>query len=622
LNSKTEGNRKRKILVFDHDQRLSSCPFQLCHSYSELRTLYQDFDLVLWVEAFDLLPDFFEKKEKETKWSFVTYSSYTFEKTQGLKERFSFESILEAPLAFYEWSERPSDPFVLSRSEMSLLKEVEFGMALLKQEYSSVTLEAFFSVFNVFKNTFSLRRVQGFDSLCAEVSTILRNTYKTNIPSGTQGWFLHFLKFFYRQLKRIFQGYEVPSVSLDPGILCLSDTCDFLFQHSHQSLYLCENTSQLDDLFKKNIFPSFIYMAWKKENQELLSYIKQERYHYYRHVPLLIGSTKAVKVSEKSPSTYLVTDSIVSERYSLAYYDEIFSVKKAEKEQVFFLNTHEEIEYNITRFCQKLFIDLHIIKAPFYQLDTYKKIKPDCILLDIDLKEEKDLELIKVLRSDIRFRNTPILLMTHTKSKESLVEKAYQEGVTEILCKPVQERSFQYRLCKLLQKEQELKMAKHEDARLGLLTREGFKSAFHHFCEKEGVYGVFAVLDLDNLKKVNDTFGHGEGDRLLFNFSQFIKEKLEDTTLIVRWGGDEFLLFFMNHSPELVVEKLEQVLKEYREVEEFPFPLGFSCGIAAFPEEGTRMDSLFIRADKYLYQAKQEGKGLIRGKIRDTSSSC
>ena len=616
--SKSRVNSSLPILVFDKEKTLSSCPHKLCHSYEDFLNLHEQAQHIFWVGESSLLLKFSKIKSKNNPWSFISPSSCSISQILFLKNSFGFETVLEAPLAPYEWTDSAKDKPTLTLLQIDLLRDLELGVNTLSNHYSNITLEVFFEVFNKFKLASSLKHIKGVENLCKQVTFVLKNSYQTVIPSGTKLWFLQYLHFFYRQLKLLFQGHEVPSIKLDPGILCLSESSELLFQHTHQSLYLCKTNSQLDILFEKNIFPSFIYSSWRKEDQDLLSYIKKVKYHYYRHSPLLIANKERIEPIDKPSSSYLVIDSIVSERYCLVYYDEMFSLKNAKREQALFLSSNKEVEYYLTEYCRKLFVDLHVLKAPFDHLDTFRKVNPDVILLDVDLEQESEFQILKVIRSDIRFRNTPILLITHAQTKDSLVELAYQAGATEILFQPIQERSFQYRLCKLLQKERQLKIAKHEDAISGLLNREGFKHAFHELTEKKGAYGVLAVLDLDYLKKINDTLGHSTGDTLLLNFAKLLKLELKQNILIARWGGDEFFLFFKDHTQLEVVEKLQTCLQQWKKNQSFSTPLGFSSGLASYPKDGATLEELFTLADNYLYKAKREGRGQIKGHFSET----
>lgn len=119
------------------------------------------------------------------------------------------------------------------------------------------------------------------------------------------------------------------------------------------------------------------------------------------------------------------------------------------------------------------------------------------------------------------------------------------------------------------------------------------------------------VVDLDNFKKINDTYGHNSGDIVLKGFADALKEALRRTEVVGRWGGEEFLIIFPNTSDTEaagVLEKLRLAMesKTFGEVEKVT-----ACfGVAEYqPFLGA--EGVVAKADKALYLAKQTGKNKV-----------
>ena len=116
---------------------------------------------------------------------------------------------------------------------------------------------------------------------------------------------------------------------------------------------------------------------------------------------------------------------------------------------------------------------------------------------------------------------------------------------------------------------------------------------------------VFAIMDMDNFKQVNDTMGHAAGDKCLRRFSVILKNICSEGEAY-RFGGDEFCLVFKNFSVEHVKSICKQLQddfgqmasKEYKEI-----PLSLSIGIAEYTS-GISTHRLFRNADAALYKAK------------------
>ncbi len=111
------------------------------------------------------------------------------------------------------------------------------------------------------------------------------------------------------------------------------------------------------------------------------------------------------------------------------------------------------------------------------------------------------------------------------------------------------------------------------------------------------------LLDLDDFKKVNDTYGHEEGDRVLQGVSHFIRRHGRAEDVVVRLGGDEFAIFVAAGSPE----ELQAIAERLREVSPFESPAPFSLGYA-FRELGERIEDVVARADRSMYEHKRRNK--------------
>jgi diguanylate cyclase (GGDEF)-like protein len=127
----------------------------------------------------------------------------------------------------------------------------------------------------------------------------------------------------------------------------------------------------------------------------------------------------------------------------------------------------------------------------------------------------------------------------------------------------------------------------------------------------------FAVLlfDLDGFKRVNDTWGHAAGDRVLAQVAERARKCMRASDTVGRLGGDEFLAIL----PETAEEGAVGVAEKLREALRAPYPLddahaslGASVGVALFPDHGDDSESLQRAADAALYVAKREGRNRTR----------
>ena len=113
------------------------------------------------------------------------------------------------------------------------------------------------------------------------------------------------------------------------------------------------------------------------------------------------------------------------------------------------------------------------------------------------------------------------------------------------------------------------------------------------------------IIDLNDFKKVNDTQGHVAGDGILKDVCTVIRDAIRPSDLLVRWGGDEFLIMLDGDldGAEILAGRINEAVERAEHI-----PVTFSCGITKF-NNGDTLDSLTRRADKALYSAKGEDSG-------------
>lgn len=150
------------------------------------------------------------------------------------------------------------------------------------------------------------------------------------------------------------------------------------------------------------------------------------------------------------------------------------------------------------------------------------------------------------------------------------------------------------------------------DQLTGLSTRAVLLKKMIQYTEIPGAFGAVVFIDLDDLKQINDHYGHEGGDCALLHFSKVLKENEEKYNGIAsRYGGDEFIfLFHANGRKEAseIVQKLCNSFYSTITIKESSFVIHGSLGVSFFPEHGTKPEELICKADLALYSAKQEGK--------------
>lgn len=153
------------------------------------------------------------------------------------------------------------------------------------------------------------------------------------------------------------------------------------------------------------------------------------------------------------------------------------------------------------------------------------------------------------------------------------------------------------------------------DSLTGLYNQKTFQSLLKRTMEQARNLKSpmsLAIIDLDDFKEINDTFGHLEGDQVLLQFTNLMKQQCADgEAFISRYGGDEFAVIFPRASKELAYLRLEALRQRCKQVPRHLVRSGeicFSAGISHYMEGEMNENLLFHQADSALYQAKENGK--------------
>ncbi len=125
-------------------------------------------------------------------------------------------------------------------------------------------------------------------------------------------------------------------------------------------------------------------------------------------------------------------------------------------------------------------------------------------------------------------------------------------------------------------------------------------------------YAAVLFLDLDRFKPINDTHGHEVGDKVLKEVSSRLSRSLRAEDLVIRMGGDEFVVLLQDISASAyagdVARHITRKINEPYQVGELALSVSTSIGISVFPRDGEDIDTLVSHADAAMYQAKQEGR--------------
>ncbi len=294
--------------------------------------------------------------------------------------------------------------------------------------------------------------------------------------------------------------------------------------------------------------------------------------------------------------------------------------------------------------------DITVVEAAdgLETLEVFQRERPDLVFLDVEMPGMSGLEVCRRIREMPQGESTPIMIVTGSDDRKS-IDQGFDAGATQYKTKPVNwsllGRDVQYMLRAsnafnaLKRQEDRLRYLAYYDPLTKLPNRRSFNEQLTRILKRARRHNTNAALmfiDLDHFKRINDSIGHGRGDRLLVEIAKrltmelreddavnYLSEESTESTQdpdispeIARLGGDEFTVVLSDVTNTAHVESVaRRILDSLSQ----PIPLQShnpvvtpSIGIAVYPHDGTDQDALIRNADTAMYVAKAEGRACYR----------
>lgn len=261
-------------------------------------------------------------------------------------------------------------------------------------------------------------------------------------------------------------------------------------------------------------------------------------------------------------------------------------------------------------------MSVHVEMFPDRVLPAIGEFNPDLILMDMYMPQCDGQELSRMIRQYETYASIPIVfLSSETDIKKQLA--AMQIGADDFLTKPIDPEHLVLSVATRVQRHRILSSYMVQDSLTGLLNHTKVKQRLDQTLQKalrSKIPMAFAMVDIDFFKRVNDTYGHPVGDRVIKSLSRLLQKRLRKTDSIGRYGGEEFAIIFWDADVVAASRILDDIRADFARIEHHSenrvFCCAFSAGVAGFPEypDGQSINNA---ADKALYQAKREGRNQV-----------
>lgn len=256
------------------------------------------------------------------------------------------------------------------------------------------------------------------------------------------------------------------------------------------------------------------------------------------------------------------------------------------------------------------------VPKPMELVEALLEFNPDLILMDLYMPVCNGVELARVIRQMGGFVSIPIVYLSSENDFNTQLEAMSLCG-DDFLVKPIDPRQLISAVTSRVTRARFLRSLMVLDGLTGLLNHTAIKKELTREVAHSNRLNSslsFAMLDIDFFKKVNDTYGHAAGDRVIKSLSRLLKQRLRGTDIIGRYGGEEFAVIMTDTDATFAAKVIDDVRNVFSRLlhlsQDEEFYVTFSCGIADLAHFSDAA-SLSEAADKALYQAKQKGRNKV-----------
>lgn len=265
---------------------------------------------------------------------------------------------------------------------------------------------------------------------------------------------------------------------------------------------------------------------------------------------------------------------------------------------------------------QQVAMETRVVTDPLQVMAHLVDFRPDLILMDVYMPGCSGTELASVIRQQEAYVSIPIVYLS-VETDISVQQEAMRQGGDDFLMKPVEPRHLVSAVSTRAARARILRNLMMRDSLTGLLNHTKTKEQLGvelNRAQRTQKPVSLAMVDIDRFKSVNDSYGHAMGDRIIRSLSRLLVQRLRQTDVVGRYGGEEFAVIFSGANAQEASAALEKVRESFEALvhnsEGREFRVTFSAGLASTSQFATASE-ISEAADRALYQAKHTGRNRI-----------
>ncbi|KZE68949.1 hypothetical protein AWM68_01380 [Fictibacillus phosphorivorans] len=255
-------------------------------------------------------------------------------------------------------------------------------------------------------------------------------------------------------------------------------------------------------------------------------------------------------------------------------------------------------------------------------LTMFYDLHPDCMIVS-NSAELGGYELIRQVRETLAHELIPVVVTSSSTDKDQRIE-AFTRGADDFMEKTLEWDEFIARIERQLKRSKSVKDSLLKDELTKVYNRKFLNDVYQRLSSEHTRHKKsfsLIMIDIDFFKKINDTYGHTAGDHVLVKFADFMRSNLRGQDVVIRYGGEEFLVLMpytkRNEAKETASRLLEKLSQNVFAYNEHSFFVSFSAGVYEVKSPIPLAEAVRT-ADSALYIAKESGRGRVESAIVQT----
>ena len=297
---------------------------------------------------------------------------------------------------------------------------------------------------------------------------------------------------------------------------------------------------------------------------------------------------------------------------------QFFERRQGDAERVLIVDDDRNVAEYYRLVLSRAGMEADMLQVPERIIERVGSFHPDLILMDMHMPLYTGPELAAVIRQHDHWASLPIVFLSAENDRDRQLQ-AMNSGADDFLTKPISDNQLVAAVRSRIERANKLSTQIVRDSLTGLLKHASIKEAADVALarsQRSAQPLSLAMVDIDEFKTVNDTYGHAAGDVVLASIAMLLRQRLRQSDVIGRYGGEEFVAVL----PECDTESARQLMNDIRErisAVRFRhrgkvFSCTISVGIACSTHHpGFNTPELLAVADQALYAAKRSGRNRV-----------